>query len=1023
MRAVPAGLGLLGALTWAYALGYRISPHRGFFRSLVGDSALATTPETSVGTEKRSIAFSVNGSAVVVSTSPLQRLSRVLREGLGLTGTKVGCDAGDCGACTVLIDGEPACACLVAAAQVEGCEVTTVEGLAQREAGFRLQQSFLEHGAAQCGACTPGMLVAATALLERCPVPSEQEVMDAIGGVLCRCTGYRKIIAAIVDAGIQDFTGPRPASTHSGSPGAGEAVGSRLVRLDGKRKVDGSEIFGADEVPAGALVVRAIRSPYDRARFRFGDLAAFVRENPGIESVFTAKDVPGKNCYGVIPQFADQPVFAEREARFRGEAVATVVGDPSAVEALDVSRFPVSWEQRPAVREVDGALATNAELLHEDRAGNVLVRGRVVRGDVDAALEAADVRAEFSCETGFVEHAYIEPEAGFARRVGDQIEVQACTQSPYMDRADIAAILGIPAEQVRIIPTAVGGGFGSKLDLSVQPLIALAAWHLRKPVRMVYSRNESMISTTKRHPARMRIRGGCTRDGKLIAVDLAADFNTGAYSSWGPTVAARVPVHGSGPYYVPHYRALTRAVHTNLVPAGAFRGFGVPQATIAQEQLFDELADRVGMDRLEFRILNALDGQTPTVTGQVLGAGVGIRACLEALRPKWQAARRTAAEFNARPENRQPSAAKATSDLGENTARLESCPPIAGSPEPTHGQLRRGVGVAGMWYGCGNTSLPNPSTVRIGLKRDGRVALHQGAVDIGQGSNTIVTQICADALGAPIDRFDLVSGDTAITPDCGKTSASRQTFVTGKAAHMAGTQLRKAILALAKACSCARIEFLDGAVVVHEAVRDRQVSAQQAGANPGHSQTRRVALGDLPLDQQGYVITAEATFDPPTSLLDKNGQGNPYAVFGFGAHMAEIEVDTQLGTVRVLKVTAAHDVGRAINPTLIEGQIEGGVAQGLGMALMEEFFPGRGENLHDYLIPSAGDVPLVESILIEDPSPIGPFGAKGIGEQAVIPTAPAILNALHDAIGVRLKKVPATPDRVRAAILAKRSSL
>src|ERR1700720_4390322 len=332
-----------------------------------------------------------------------------------------------------------------------------------------------------------------------------------------------------------------------------------------------------------------------------------------------------------------------------------------------------------------------------------------------------------------------------------------------MDRNDVAAILGIAPERVRIIPTAVGGGFGSKLDLSVQPFLAVAAWHLRKPVRMVYSRIESIVSTTKRHPARMRLRGGCDKEGKLVALDFAADFNTGAYSSWGPTVSARVPVHASGPYYVPHYRALTRAVHTNLVPAGAFRGFGVPQAAIAQEQLYDELADRIGMDRLEFRILNALDEHTPTVTGQVLGEGVGIRACLEALRSRWKSARSEAAEFNL----------NAT------------------------GALRRGVGVAGMWDGCGNTSLPNPSTMRVGLKRDGRIALHQGAVDIGQGSATVVTQICADALGAPLEKFDLLSGDTDITPDCGKTSASRQTFVSGKAAYLAGEQLKKNILKLA----------------------------------------------------------------------------------------------------------------------------------------------------------------------------------------------------------------------------------
>ena len=922
--------------------------------------ATLETPKTSTWMR---LNFMVNGRAVEVVASPLERLSRVLRGQMGLTGTKVGCDAGDCGACTVLLHGEPVAACLVAAGQAEGCDVTTVEGLRERPPLCgRLQDSFLRHGAAQCGICTPGMLVTATALLERNPAPSENEVMDAISGVLCRCTGYRKIIHAILQAGACEGADV--------AAGAGEAVGKRVARLDGKRKVEGSEIFGADEIPAGALVARAIRSPYDRARFSFGDLEAFVAAHPGIHVVFTAKDVPGENRYGVIPPFADQPVFAEEETRFRGEAVAAVVGEVEAVEELDTAEFPMSWEELPALTTMETALAADAPRIHAQREGNVLVRGRVARGDVEKALAEADVVVEEEYETGFVEHAYIEPEAGWARRVGNTIEVKACTQSPYMDRSDLARILGIPPEAVRIIPTAVGGGFGSKLDLSVQPFIALAAWHLRQPVRMVYTRFESILSTTKRHPARMRIRAGASRDGRLKAVDFSADFNTGAYSSWGPTVAARVPVHASGPYVVPHYRALTRAVHTNLVPAGAFRGFGVPQTAIAQEQAYDELANRVGMDRLEFRILNALTNDTPTVTGQVLGAGVGIRACLEALRPRWKAALAEATAFN--------SAAS--------------------------GPMRRGVGIAGMWYGCGNTSLPNPSTMRVGLKADGRIALHQGAVDIGQGSNTIVTQICADALGAPIERFDLVSGDTAITPDCGKTSASRQTFVTGKAAQMAGAELRRAIVKLAGCCECATIHFEDGRVTVTERGKEHVAN-----------------LRELPLDDYGYVLTREATFDPPTQPLDADGQGIPYAVFGFGAHMAEVAVDTELGTVKVLKITAAHDVGRAINPTLIEGQIEGGAAQGLGQALMEEFFPGKGENLHDYLIPTAGDMPPVESILIEDPSPIGPFGAKGIGEQAVIPTAPAILNAIHHATGVRMRRAPATPDRLRAGILATRT--
>jgi aldehyde oxidoreductase len=890
------------------------------------------------------ISFSLNGKTVPVTADPRARLSYVLREEFRLTGTKVGCDAGDCGACTVLLNGHPVCSCLTAVGQIQDAEVQTIEGLASSSVTFdRLQKSFLEHGAAQCGICTPGMLVTATALLEENPEPSETEVMDALGGVLCRCTGYRKIIRAVADANQS-----RPAALAASANGS---VGQRIVRLDGQRKVLGQDIYGADHWPDDVLLLRVVRSPHAHAEFSFGDLAQFVQQHPGVHAVFTARDVPGKNCYGVHPRTADQPVFAERFTRFRGEAVAAVAGEASAINALDLSTFPVSWHPLPSLDSPAAAQSPEAPLLHDHRPGNILVRGRVLHGDPETALNEAPVTVSAEFETGFIEHAYIEPEAGFARRVGDRIEIQSCTQSPYMTRHDISIILGIDEENVRIIPTAVGGGFGSKLDMSVQPFLAVAAWHLDRPVKMVYSRPESIRCTTKRHPSKIRCRAGATAEGKLLAMDLDGEFNTGAYSSWGPTVAVRVPIHGSGPYKVPNYRALTRAVHTHIVPAGAFRGFGVPQSTIAQEQLYDMLADKIGMDKLEFRILNALDDNSPTVTGHILGSGVGILACFESLRPRWKAAREEAAVFNA-----------------SNTGK------------------RRGVGVAGMWYGCGNTSLPNPSTVRIGLKPNGRIAIHMGAVDIGQGSFTVITQICADAVGVPVDRFDLLPADTDISPDCGKTSASRQTFVSGNAAMLAGKKLRE----------CATQIF---------------------GKWPDSSR-----LEKHPLDQHGYVLTAEATYNPPTEPLDANGQGIPYAVYGFGAHLAELEVDLELGTIKVSKLTAAHDVGRAINPTLIEGQIEGGAAQGLGMALMEEWIPGRGENLHDYLIPTFGDMPPVESILIESPSSEGPFGAKGVGEQALIPTAPAILNALYDAAGVRIYKLPATPDKVRAAIRAKQKS-
>jgi aldehyde oxidoreductase len=910
------------------------------------------------------LSIELNGKIVPVQSDPRSRLSTVLRDEFRLTGTKVGCDAGDCGACTVLVNGKAVCACLTAVGQLRDAEVLTIEGLRESSPAFdRLQRSFLQHGAAQCGICTPGMLISAAALLEETPEPTEAEVMDGLGGVLCRCTGYRKIIRAVVET---NHPQPSSAGISEGGP-----VGQRVVRLDGQRKVLGQDIYGADEWPEDSLVLRVIRSPYPHAEFSFGDLEQFAWQNHGIHAVFTARDIQGTNCFGVHPDFADQPVFAENVARFLGEAVAAVVGDASTLADFDLATFPVRWNELPAVVTPSQAQMPGAHAVHNSRPDNILVRGRVVHGDVDKALREAAVVVEAEYETGFIEHAYIEPEAGFARRVGDRIEVQSCTQSPYMSRKDIASILGIAEDAVRIIPTAVGGGFGSKLDLSVQPFLAIAAWHLRKPVKMVYSRPESIRCTTKRHPSRIRCRAGASPDGKLLAMDLDGEFNTGAYASWGPTVAARVPIHGSGPYKVPHYRALTRAVHTHLVPAGAFRGFGVPQGTIAQEQLYDALAEKVGMDKLDFRVLNALEDHDPTITGQVLGAGVGMRACFEALRPRWKLAHEETAAFN----------------------------------QSRGSTVRRGVGIAGMWYGCGNTSLPNPSTMRIGLQRNGRIAIHMGAVDIGQGSFTVVTQICAEALGVPLGCFDLLSPDTDISPDCGKTSASRQTFVSGNAALLAGQELRRKILQLGGMPDSAQICVHDGRIRFGE-----------------KSIRKDIDLRQLPLDERGYVLSAEVTFDPPTKALNKDGQGVPYAVYGFGAHLAEVEVDLELGTVKVLKLTAAHDVGRAINPTLIEGQIEGGIAQGLGMALMEEFLPGKGENLHDYLIPTFGDVPAVESILIEDPSPVGPFGAKGIGEQALIPTAPAILNAIYDAAGVRIRKLPATPDKVRATIRAKREA-
>jgi aldehyde oxidoreductase len=348
-----------------------------------------------------SVGFTLNGAAAVLSAAPEQRLSHVLREECGLTGVKIGCDAGDCGACTVLIDGAPVCACLTALGQVEGAHIETIEGLRDGEPIVaQLRRAFASHGAAQCGICTPAMLLAATALLRVNAVPSVAATMEALGGVLCRCTGYRKIIAAVTSA--HRFGADAPAPTDAP---AGGAVGRRVPRLDAASKLSGAEIFGADEWPADCLVACAVRSPHHHARFAFGDIKAFVEASPGVVAVFTSRDVPGENRFGVIGPFADQPALAESVARFRGEAAALVVGEADVMQRLDLAQFPIRWQALPALTTIEAALAPDAALVHANRAGNILTRGRVARGDVEAGLASADVCVEGEFETGFVEHA------------------------------------------------------------------------------------------------------------------------------------------------------------------------------------------------------------------------------------------------------------------------------------------------------------------------------------------------------------------------------------------------------------------------------------------------------------------------------------------------------------------------------------------------------------------------------------------------------------------------------------------
>jgi CO/xanthine dehydrogenase Mo-binding subunit/aerobic-type carbon monoxide dehydrogenase small subunit (CoxS/CutS family) len=909
----------------------------------------------------QTVEFFVNGLPHAYRGDPLRRLSDVLRLDLGLTGTKVGCDAGDCGACTVSIDGAQACACLVPAGQCAGVRIVTVEGLENADGLSRLQRAFLEHGASQCGICTPGMLMAAEDLLSRHPEPTRSQVEDALGGVLCRCTGYQKIVDAVLSLSLAD--GER-------APGA-SAIGGSLAKVDGPAKVTGREKYGADCAPPEALVVHVFRSPHARAEFSLVDLDKFMAERQGLRLALSAKDVP-INRYGIYPTNKDQPVLAEAQVRYRGEAVLAIVGEREAVERLRDEEAPIEYRQLEPVIGIDAAKSKGATLIQEARPGNLLADGGVSLGDADGAIAKAQFVAHGVFETSFLEHAYIEPEAGWARRMGDGLEIHVSTQTPYQHRDELALVMGLPKEAIRLIPSAVGGGFGGKLDFNVHPIVALAAWKLDRPVAFVYGRAESMAASTKRHPARLSVSAACGADGKLLGFRSLAELDTGAYASWGPTVANRVPVHAAGPYFVAAARTRGRAFLTHQPPSGAFRGFGVPQSAIASEALMDELADRLNMDWLEFRRLNALRPGDSTITGQRLDQSVGIVSTIDAVHAYWRSWNQAAHAFNAR-----------------------------------NAQRRQGVGIACSWYGIGNTSLSNPSEMKIGIDARGRITLYNGAVDIGQGSNTVLAQIAAAGLGANVADIGIVMGDTARTLDAGKTSASRQTFVSGKACLLAARDLRSRLVALAGAPQ----SWLDDP--------DATLAIEGNGAALlRHGERRGIDLSRLAPDNHGDVVVGSGRFDPPTTPLDANGQGDPYATYGFATQVALVEVDLDLGLTRVRKIAAAHDVGRAINPQQVEGQIEGGIAQGLGMALMEEYLPGRTENLHDYLIPTIGDMPEITCLLIEDPAREGPFGAKGVGEPALISTAPAIFGGIYRACGVRVRKAPALPHRMREWLVA-----
>jgi CO/xanthine dehydrogenase Mo-binding subunit len=677
---------------------------------------------------------------------------------------------------------------------------------------------------------------------------------------------------------------------------------------------------------------------------------------PGVARVFTHKDIPGKNRIGIISK--DQPVLADEKVRFTGDAIALVAANSVREAEQALGGISVEYEDLPSIFDPEEAL-DSPTLIHAT--GNLLHQSNVIKGDIEKGFSEADLIIERTYQTSMLEHSYLEPDAGMAWIDEDgRIAIFASTQNPHYDHRQIVDCLGVKPAQVRCIQPVTGGGFGGKLDITVQCFLALAVYHLRRPVQLKYLREEAYLATAKRHPLKMRYKTGAAQNGRLVAMEIDIIGDTGAYGSYGIAVAGRSAVHATGPYQVPHVKVTSRVVYTNHPFCGAMRGFGVPQVAFAHESQMDILAEELEMDPFEIRLLNALDRGSETSTGQILNASVGIKECLQAV-------------YKVR----------------EDAARVT----------PETGTLL-GNGIGAMWYGIGNTGVKNPASARVELDHEGRLILYTSAADIGQGSNTILSQIAASEMGIDIKDIKRIRGDTTVTPDAGATSASRQTYISGNAVRLATAQLRKLVLESASQFLQIPAEDL--------AIEDGYIKYEKNGKTV--TSLEEVAARSF---SEGNPLTAEGYFDPPTTSLDpETGRGTPYATYAFACQMADVQVDPETGVVEVLRVVAAHDVGKAVNPSSVEGQIAGGVAMGIGFALMEEFVPGQTLSMSEYMIPTVLDTPAILPIIVEDPEPTGPFGAKGVGEPALIPTAPAILNAIAQALGERIYNLPANHKRV-----------
>ncbi len=885
----------------------------------------------------KKVRICVNGLWHEWIAEPRTVLLDALREDLRLTGAKQSCDRkGQCGACTVIVNNKAVLSCLTRLADLDGAQVITVEGLGTPENPHLIQEAYVLSGAIQCGFCTPGMIMATKALLDVNPDPDDKAIRQALRRNLCRCTGYKKIIEAVRLAG-RFLRGEISPETIHPRPDQG-GMGISHPRPSALAKACGTASFTADFRLQGALQLAVLRSTLPHARI-ISIKAEAAKAMPGVAGILTAADIKGTNTLKYL--VADRPVLCADRVRYIGDPILAVAAETQEQAEAALAAIEVEFEALPVLDSPEAALAETAVQIH-DEFPNLCFDQPQIKGNAEEALQGSAVVIEARFKTQINHQAPLEPEATIAywekgREAGDEDKLVIVGRSIniHLHLSMLQAALGW--ENMKYVEAYSGGQFGIKIDVISEGIAGAAALHFRRPIRYIPSLAESMLMSSKRHSFTLQVRMGADSDGRLTAYCNDFVVDKGAYYSIGHVVVHRALLMLSGSYHIPNIHARGRLVYTNNPWGSAARGAGPPQANFALECAMDMLAEKSGIDPLEFRLRNSLQPGQSKSTGRVVQEWP-FPELMEAMRPHYQRA-------------------------------LAEAEPFRG------GTIRRGVGLATGAFGIGGPG--DISVAAVELDNDGGISVYAAAADPGEGNDSMLSQLTAEFMGISLDRIRLHTRDTDNTAASGPAAGSRITYMIGNALIDALTQLQGAM----------RDSGAKTGLELEAADKPRRFLGRKKNEDAG------------PLDPQ-------------------SGQGPSFESQVHAVQLVELEVDTDSGKVKVLKMTTAVDAGPVINPQNLTGQLEGGMDMGVGFALREEYVAGKTKDWVSFKFPTISEHFTMETIIRETPRPKGPLGVTGIGEMCMVPTAPAVINAIKNATGVWICELPATPEKIKAALAA-----